>query len=207
LEAYEFLAWRVGQTYYVNLADDPAQHDPNYVSSNFSPGNVPSHISPVKSRLRFQPNRQVTSNLDVEYDVNYKALSRLALSTTFDDELVRLSTRWSRRYDINDDGAVTITTGYETLCGAARVSVLPSRLSVHGSADYNIFNKKVIHASGRVRYDAQCCGFMAEVVRTNEAVPDTRVGFSIELANIGAMGSFNSEEEGDRRLRNPGSPP
>jgi hypothetical protein len=205
-DAAELLTWRVGQTWYFNLAEDPAQHDPNYVSSNFRPGLVPSHLSPVQSRLRFHPSRRASADFDVEYDASYHTLRRLALAASLDLDRVSLGARWARKYDVDDDGqgTVVITTGHETLRAAARVSVLPDRLSLQGTADYDVFSGRLIHASGRLRYDVQCCGFMAEVVRANQEAPDTRYGFSIELANIGAIGSLSGGGEDESRRRNVG---
>jgi lipopolysaccharide assembly outer membrane protein LptD (OstA) len=205
-EAYEFLTWRVGQTYYFNVAEGQAAYDPNYNSSNYSPGLVPSHISPLQSRLRFRPTRQVMGNFDVEYDVNYTTLRSFSLSSTLEFDRLGLNASWSRRYRVQDDGAGTVTTetGNDTVRGALRLEVLPNRFSVQGTADYDIFNKNLIHTSGRLRYSVQCCGFMAEVIRTNYGEPDTRFGFSVELANIGSMGNFNGEEAAAGRRRDQG---
>ena len=55
-EAYEFLNWRVAQTYYVDIADGQNEFDPNYSSAVFGPGGVPAHYSPLQSRLRLRPD-------------------------------------------------------------------------------------------------------------------------------------------------------
>src|SRR5206468_2987400 len=55
LEPYEFFNWRVGQTYYVNIADGQNEFDPNYSSAAFDATGKPSHLSPIQSRMRLKP--------------------------------------------------------------------------------------------------------------------------------------------------------
>ena len=73
-EAYEFLNWRVAQTYYVDIAEGQNEFDPNYSSAVFGPGGVPAHYSPLQSRLRLRPTPRLHSNFDLEYDVNFKMM-------------------------------------------------------------------------------------------------------------------------------------
>ena len=42
-----------------------------------------------------------------------------------------------------------------------------------------------------MRYDVQCCGFMAEVIQSDyNAKQERQFRFAIELANIGSIGNF-----------------
>ena len=40
-QPYEFLTWRLMQTYYVQISDGQNNNDPNYSSSSFGPGARP----------------------------------------------------------------------------------------------------------------------------------------------------------------------
>jgi lipopolysaccharide assembly outer membrane protein LptD (OstA) len=196
-ETYEFLSLRVGQTYYVNA--DASVFDPSYTSSAFGPGGVPSHYSPVQARLRFRPTPRFTSDFRVEYDVNFKQLKSLNLSTAAEYERVRFDASWFRgnRLGVAAGGR---TVSQDTIRGSARVALLPRRLTVDGRADYDFIEKKLIQSSAGLRYDIQCCGFRVDVVRANySSVPDTRFNFSINLANIGSISPFNGMDAAQER--------
>jgi LPS-assembly protein len=190
LEAWELLNWRVGQTYYVQIANGQNEFDPNYSSSAFGPGGVPAHLSPLQSRLRFRPTQAFSSNFDLEYDVNFKQMRSLGLSATLSQPRVSLQAGWSRATRLAEAAADRIPTR-NTLRGSGRFFVLPSRLRLEGSADYDVLAKNLVQMTGRVRYDVQCCGFIGEVIQSDYNIKqDKQFRFSIELANIGSMGNF-----------------
>jgi len=190
LESYELLNWRVSQTYYVQIADGQNEFDPNYSSSAFGPGGVPAHKSPIQSRLRFRPTPAFSSNFDLEYDVNFKQMRSLGLSATFTRPRVTLQAGWSRANRVAVEAADRVPVR-NTLRGSGRFFVLPGRVALEGSADYDILGKNLVQATGRVRYDIQCCGFIGEVIQSDYNIKqDRQYRFSIELANIGSMGNF-----------------
>jgi hypothetical protein len=47
-----------------------------------------------------------------------------------------------------------------------------------------------------VRYDIQCCGFLAEAIRSDFGVreDDLQLRFAIELANLGSIGNFMGQD-------------
>ena len=52
----------------------------------------------------------------------------------------------------------------------------------------------------RIRFEAQCCGFMAEMIQYNYNQRDERqFRFSIELAHVGSIGNFMDEDVPGRR--------
>ena len=55
LQPYEFLTWRLMQTYYVQIADGQSNFDPNYSSSAFGPGFKPEHLSPLSRGCKLRP--------------------------------------------------------------------------------------------------------------------------------------------------------
>jgi LPS-assembly protein len=190
LEAYEFLNWRVGQTYYVDIADGQNQFDPNYSSAAFDESGRPSHLSPIQSRLRLKPTNDFNTSFDVEYDVNFHAVRSLGLSTYYNGERVVTQLAWSKgkRLDQFLQGVAR-----NTVRGSAAVFVLPRRLSLQAGATYDILNKEMVQSTGRVRYDVQCCGFIFETLK-NQFRAERQYRFSIELANIGSIGSFMGDQ-------------
>jgi LPS-assembly protein len=194
LEAWELLNWRVGQTYYVQIGNGQNEFDPNYSSSAFGPGGLPRHFSPLQSRLRFRPTQTFSSNFDLEYDVNFKQMRSLGLSATLSQPRASLQVGWSRANRVSEVAAERVPTR-NTLRGSGKFFVLPNRLRLEGSADYNVLDKNLVQSTGRVRYDVQCCGFIGEVIQSDYNVRhDTQFRFSIELANIGSVGNFMGQQ-------------
>jgi LPS-assembly protein len=192
-EPYEFLNWRISQTYYVNA--DAAQFDPAYASSPFGgPGGEPATLSPLQSRFRFRPSREFSTNFDMEYDVNFKQLKYVSLSANANYSRFALQASWFRgnrvtervdRRGINRD----------TLRSSARLVLWPNKLAVDGSVYYDLLSKNMRQWNARARYDVQCCGFVAEVIDSDyNAKQEKEYRFSIELANIGSVGNFGQGE-------------
>ena len=190
LEAWELLSWRVGQTYYVQISDRQNEFDPNYSSSAFGPGGEPRHLSPLQSRVRFRPTSGFSSNFDVEYDVNFGQMRSLSLSTTLTQPRLNLQLGWSRALRLAELAADRKPTR-NTLRGSGRFAVLPGKVMLEGSADYDVIDKNLVQFTARARYDVQCCGFIGEVIQSDYNIKqDKQFRFSIELANIGSVGNF-----------------
>jgi lipopolysaccharide assembly outer membrane protein LptD (OstA) len=188
LEPYEFLSWRVGQTYYVQIG--ASDFDPNYSSAFFGVTGEPSHWSPLQSQLLFRPTVQWSNSFDFEYDTNFRLFRRLGVTTSvsYPRFLLQGTYSRSRRVAINPENRLL---QYHTLRGGSRIVLWPNKLAVDGSADYNFLEKKIIQTTARLRYDVQCCGFQVEMVQSNYLdPPDRQFRFSVELANIGSMGNF-----------------
>jgi hypothetical protein len=189
-EAYEFLNWRVAQTYYVDIAEGQNEFDPNYSSAVFGPGGVAAHYSPLQSRLRVRPTPRLSSNFDLEYDVNFKMMRTIGLSLNAASDLGGLQLGWSRSKAVADDPADRVVQR-DTVRGSARYQVLPRKLTLEGSVDYDLLAQNLVQASARMRYDVQCCGFMAEMIQSDYNTKQERqFRFAIELANIGTIGNF-----------------
>jgi hypothetical protein len=190
LEPYEFFNWRVGQTYYVDIADGQNEFDPNYSSAVFDASGKPSHLSAIQSRMRIKPTNTFNTNFDIEYDVNFHAVRSLGLSTNYSGSRFVLQAAWSRgkRLDQFLQGV-----NRSTIRGSSAIFLVPRRLTLQGSAAYDLLNKKMVQSTARLRYDVQCCGFIIETLQS-QFRQDRQYRFSIELANIGSIGSFMGEQ-------------
>jgi hypothetical protein len=191
-EPYEFVNWQVNQTYYVDIAKGQNQFDPNYSSAVFGKSGEPAHLSPLQSRLRIRPTPRVSTNLDLEYDVNFHELRSLSFSTNVNYARVGLDARWYRGLFRT---AVDRVDQRNTMRGSARVQLVPGKLTAAGSADYDVTSKNLVQSTARLRYDVQCCGFVVEMIQSDYNLNKQRqFRFSIDLANIGSIGNFMGQE-------------
>jgi len=189
-QAYEFLTWRLMQTYYVQIADGQSNFDPNYSSSAFGPGFKPEHLSPLMSRLRLRPTPGFSVDYQVEYDVNFQQFRRSSVYATLAAPRASLSAGWSRSVRLSEN-VDERTVGAHTLRGNAALELVPKRLFLDGSADYDVKNDILYQARAQLRYAVQCCGFTVEYIRFNYNGRDEKQWrFNLNLANIGAMGNF-----------------
>jgi LPS-assembly protein len=196
---YEFFSWRLMQTYYVQIADGQGNFDPNYSSSAFGPGFKPEHLSPLMSRMRLRPSPAYSLDFNVEYDVNFKQVRRTSVSGNVGTARVMLNGGWSRSVRLAEDPAQRIV-GAHSLRGNAVIELVPKRLTVESSADYDLVNKLLWQMRGQVRYSVQCCGFVVEHIRYNwNGRDEVQWRFSLELANVGSMSNFMGADSTGRR--------
>ncbi len=194
---YEFLTWRVSQTYYVDIADGQNEFDPNYSSAAFGPGGVPAHYSPLLSRLRLRPTPQAWANFDLEYDVNFRQLRTMGVSANYGSERASLQASWSRALRLSDVASQRVPLR-NTLRGSLNLK-LGNHLTLAGSGDYDALRKTLVQSRGELRFDVQCCGFSVEMIRYNfNQRNETLFRWAIELANVGSIGNFLGAD--DRRM-------
>lgn len=187
---YEFLTWRLMQTYYVQISDGQNNFDPNYSSSAFGPGFRPEHLSPLMSRMRLRPTPELYADFNVEYDVNFKQVRRTSLYGNLGFPRATVTAGWSRSVRLAEDPKDRLV-GAESLRGSAAVELFPKRLFLEGSADYDVKNDILWQARAQLRYEVQCCGFLVEYIRYNWNGRDEKQWrFNLQLANIGSIGSF-----------------
>src|SRR5207249_2801591 len=112
-----------------------------YSSAVFVQNGNASHLSPIQSRLRFRPTNAFSTNFDIEYDLNFHSVRSLGLSTNYNTERVGVQAAWSRgkRLDQFLQGV-----NRNTLRGSATVRVLPRRVTLQGSAAYDLLNKQMV---------------------------------------------------------------
>jgi LPS-assembly protein len=196
---YEFFTWRLMQTYYVQIADGQSNYDPNYSSSAFGPGFKPEHFSPVMSRMRLRPSPDFSFDFNLEYDVNFERVRRTSVFGNLARPRVSLTGGWARSMRFAPDGS-SASVGAHSLRGNAAIDLLPKRLSVEGSADYDLLNDLLWQLRGQIRYSVQCCGIVVEHIRYNWNGRDEKQWrFNLELANVGSIGNFMGADGGARR--------
>jgi LPS-assembly protein len=190
---HEFLSLRVSQTYYVQISDGQNNLDPNYSSSAFGPGFTPAHLSPILSRLRLRPVPGLSSDFSLEYDVNFKQVRTMFLSSGVHGPRGSLQAGWSRVLQLAEDPALRTVTA-NTVRGAGTLQLARNRVTLNGSGNYDFVRKVMLQSSARLRWETQCCGFTAEVIRYQyNRRQDRLFRFSIELANVGSVGNFLDE--------------
>jgi LPS-assembly protein len=196
---YEFFIWRLMQTYYVQIAEGQNNFDPNYSSSAFGPGFKPEHLSPLLSRMRLRPTPELSLDFHLEYDVNFEQVRRTSVFGNVSRPRLSLTGGWSRSVRLSEDPALR-TVGAHSLRGNAAIDLVPRRLSVEGSADYDLRSDTLWQMRGQVRYSVQCCGFTVEHIRYNwNGRDETQWRFNLELANVGSMGNFQGVDSVGRR--------
>jgi LPS-assembly protein len=189
-QPYEFLTWRLLQTYYVQIADGQSNFDPNYSSSAFGPGFKPEHLSPLMSRVRLRPSPEFSADFHLEYDVNFKQIRRRSVFANLVLPRASLTGGWSRS-DRLAENPEERTIGAHSLRGNAAFELYPKRLFLEGSADYDLKNDILWQMRGQLRYAVQCCGLLVEYIRFNYNGRDEKQWrFNLELANVGSIGSF-----------------
>ncbi len=83
------------------------------------------------------------------------------------------------------------TVGSHTVRGSLFTELVPRRLFVEGSADYDLVRDTLYQMRAEVRYAVQCCGFSVEHIRYNwNGRVEKQWRFNLQLANVGSMGNF-----------------
>ena len=189
-QPYEFLTWRLMQTYYVQIADGQSNFDPNYSSSAFGPGFKPEHLSPLMSRMRLRPAPEFSADFHLEYDVNFKQVRRSSVFANLALPRASLTGGLSRSVRLAENREER-TVGAHSLRGNAAFELYPKRLFLEGSADYDLVNDVLWQMRAQLRYAVQCCGLLVEYIRYNWNGRDEKQWrFNLELANVGSIGSF-----------------
>jgi LPS-assembly protein len=195
---YQFLSWRLQQSYYVQIADNQAEYDPNYSSVYYAPGGEPTHISPLQSRFRLRPARDVAGTFDIEYDVNFRQMRSMSVYANATTSWLNMNAGWYRAKQVARRVERRLVLR-DALRAQASLK-LPLRFSIDGMADYDLLLKQVLMTRLRVALEAQCCGFNVEMIQFKYNTRDERqFRFSIELANIGAIGNFMGQDSEARR--------
>jgi hypothetical protein len=187
---YEFLTWRVYQTYYVHVSEGQNNFDPNYSSSAFGPAGA-EHLSPLVSRIRFRPSPLLSADFLMEYDVNFKQFRRRSVNGGLNGSRGTLQVGWSQSIRLAEADVDRVTVA-NTLNGSASLQMVPGKLSLSANGYYDFVNKILYTIQGRLRYDVQCCGFNVEYIRYDyNGRQERQFRFSIDLANVGSIGNFN----------------
>jgi LPS-assembly protein len=188
--AWQFLTWRVQQTYYVQIADNQNEFDPNYSSGYFGPGGVPAHWSPLLSRVNLRPTRLLAAGFDLQYDTNFHQLRSLGLNARLDTHWLALNGGWARSIKVANKVENRVVQS-DAIRGGGTLRLVPGMLEIDGTANYDLLLGQVIQYSARLRFNVQCCGLMVERIAYDyNGLQDQVTRFSVQLANIGSFGNF-----------------
>ncbi len=191
LVTHELFSWRLSQTYYFDISQNPAQFDPAYYSATFEQGRGGlSHQSPIQSNLSLRPTLSSSLSVTHEYNPDFKQFTSVSFNGRVNQPRVVLQGGWSRGLRLSADVAKRVPL-FNTLRGSGRLVLWPERLSVDGSLAYDLLKKTMLQVTTRVHYGIQCCGFAVERVNYNTRYrKESKITFSIELAGIGSVGNF-----------------
>jgi LPS-assembly protein len=202
---YEFLSWRILQTYYGDVSQNPASVDPNFDSSFEQPPADAEKIrtSPIKSIFRFRPLQAFNTDFTVEYDPNFSAFKSIRLSTGLSTSRLSLDVGYYKSVNLakreaNVGGASGVTGVYRSGTARASFQIIPTRLIFDTRVDYDFEQKRLFNAIANLKYNVQCCSIGAQAFQKGVIADQGKEswGFKIqiELANIGGLG--NSADRG-----------
>ena len=87
-----------------------------------------------------------------------------------------------------------------TLRGSGKIVIWPERLTLDGSATYDLLRKVLLQSTTRLHYGIQCCGFAVERVNYNTRYrTESKITFQIELAGIGSIGNFLGDNPANQK--------
>jgi LPS-assembly protein len=187
LVPYNFLTWRVFQTYYAQA--QASRFDPALGHSPYDIGAEPESFSPVVSNVRLRPTTRFSTNFNTEYDVKRSSLRTIALSGTIDYTRLGVNGTWSRFVDPTNTSRVS----FNTIQGRTRLELIPGKIHLEGEGVFDLNRKesKVLSRIFSVRYDMQCCGIMVQRRDVDYGgLPEHRWTFQFQLANIGSVGTM-----------------
>lgn len=198
---YEFLSWRVAQTYYGDVSQGAQFVDPNYESSSYETNDGAARVirtSPIQSRLRFRPTRSFSTDFTLEYDTHFSAFKSIRLSTGWDARRFAFDVGFYKSVNLAAReralGNPNFTGLYRSGTARASFHIIPTRLSLHSRADYDFENKRLFNAVANLKYNVQCCGFSLLAYQKGlfinaqgEEKPTWGFKVQFELANIGGL--------------------
>jgi lipopolysaccharide assembly outer membrane protein LptD (OstA) len=189
---YEFLRWRVSQTYYAQ--ENASKFDAQYYSTVFNEGQDATQLSPIQSVLSFRPTTRVTSNFNLEYDMKRHKTRSTSVSANLTYDRAAANVGWSRAMQLFNNAAKNRLT-VNTLQLGGRLDLVPGKLRLEANGAYDYIAQKLINQTESLRYDVQCCGFFVQrrVIRYG-AIEDKQIRVQIQLANIGSVGNFGQED-------------
>jgi LPS-assembly protein len=187
LVTHELLNLRVAQTYYAETDVGQGRYDFNYYSGSSIKD---SHYSPVLGRLQVRPTLDSSINLSMEYNPAFRMFPTRSLSARIVRPRIDAQASWNRLLQVTDIPADRKPV-FDTVRVSGRVTLWPERVTVGGSVTYDRIESRMLHATAKVRYGIQCCGFSVEHIAYNlKSRSETKTTFQIDLAGMGSVGGF-----------------
>lgn len=201
-QAREFISAAIQQTYYGT--PEGSTSDTSYASSPTS-----SNLSPVSLTVRATPTQTFDTTMRMEYSVQRLGMQLLTVSSrgSFGPTAAphSVETSWSRsRSLVSRETNETLTTSY--LSANTTLRAHQGRVTGSYGLSWDISRNYVVSQTGRLLYNAQCCGIGFEYQefhypRGDSRFPvpsDRRINFSFMLAGLGTFDNFFGAFGGSR---------
>jgi LPS-assembly protein len=178
--AYEFISWRLSQSYFFNSDSFDIRLTP-----------LNQRFSPLTSDLRISPTPNYNIDFRLDYDVYYKGLTNITVSSTF-----RSKDAWYA--NIGYTNSSSIQNSFVRLRKAAHqirtnggTGLWKNRLVLNGEFDYDIENSRALDRSLSVMYNDDCFSVGMEW-RRYSFNNENQITFSVSLPNIGSLVNYHS---------------
>ena len=180
--ATEMLSWVLSQRYFFQI--NASLYDRQFATPYFSEDGTPSSRSPITSRVRFRPSRNLSATWNLDYDINFNAVRSSSFSGTYGGRWGSVRGLWTRR-NIPDRDVLRSNFRFGTALKVAR------GLQLNFDTAYDATNRELQNLRAGVVYNINCCGFIFDFNRWNfgEFRNENTVRFGITLANIGTFGT------------------
>jgi LPS-assembly protein len=185
------------QSYYTDRR--AAQADPNYQTSNT--GAQPSNFTPLRADLTISPTTAFNSTLTAEIDPKHRELRSLSAGAGHNWANGSTTVSWTQRFFIenligfNDPNSVSRTLTLRTTAHTPDF-----RYGGTYSFTLDAFRSNIVQQTAQAYYNAQCCGFSVQYMRSNTSLLSNNdlFLFSFTLAGLGSFSPFNTGSNGFR---------
>ena len=192
--AWEFVSWRVSQTY-------------QFESDSFNPENPNlKAFSPISSVIRVNPSQHYNVQINTDYDINFKQMTRFQVGSTLRD-VGRWYSNVSYIYS-NPTSVLSTRPGQirrqanNVLQTNGGVGLWKNRLALTGIVGYDITEKNFLDGGFGVEWNDDCFSVGVHFRHVDERFridgKENQITFSISLPNIGNLVSFQSGSPGKR---------
>jgi lipopolysaccharide assembly outer membrane protein LptD (OstA) len=181
--AFEVLSFELSQA--VSL-------DPERPLERSTSGQATSRKSAIFGTLRFQPNRALSLQSQIQYSTFFKGLESTSLLANWDFGALDLNLSWSTRYDPERGSKPS-----DQLRLGFGVEVLRNRLTVGGLVSYDLLAQAVQQQRLTVAYRSSCWNVVLEFREQVTSLYRSRdLRFGLVLQNVGSLIDFRG---GDTR--------
>jgi LPS-assembly protein len=178
--AFEILAFEVGQNYSFET-EQPLQRSRDGLRT--------SQSSPLFSKLRFNPSRAFSLQVQANYNTLFSGLDSTSISGTAKLPRVDLGLTWFTRYAAEsfDDPARS-----DTLSDQVRLSfgvdLLPTRLRLDGQVNFDVESGEIQQQRYFLNYSSQCWSVRVEGREyTRGLLVDRDYRLALTLKNVGSF--------------------
>jgi lipopolysaccharide assembly outer membrane protein LptD (OstA) len=186
--AWEFISWRLSQTYL-------------FKSDSYDPNNPFQYaLLPINSVVRVNPTVNYSIQFTTDYDVNFHQMTRLQLSST-----LKSTERWYSNISYvysNPATPIPRAPGQpapkagNSLQTNDGVGLWKNKLALHGDLGYDLTEHNLLGGGVGLQWNADCFSVgvqyrhFSQLFRTDGK--ENQITFSISLPNIGNLVNFQS---------------